>query len=278
MKKMSLIHILMTFYKKDTMLYVGKNWKGSGHLLLIGLCAYCAIFVTYSWSKQAKSTYETFYRPVLALLPPVKYVDKRFKFDAEMPVEIKHPISDKNAIYIDTTTDELPEKAWDYRVVITKDRFLTSDLPDIFSTHEFYYTFMFLFSPSPLEEKFVSVSDELIKAGDEASSNSHFGVYIMTSIWLIILESCKTLLITLIVMFMFNNGGMIRKTKKDFKMVSRLCILTYLPVLLSNSLYYFMMTTPGIFMIIFLSFIHIILLMTAIHLNRMDDTPPNATQ
>ena len=261
------------------MLYVGKNWKGSGHLLLIGLCAYCAIFVTYSWSKQAKTTYESFYRPVLALLPPVKYVDNKFKFDAEMPVEIKHPISEKKAIYIDTTTDEIPEKAWKYRVIITKDRFITSDLPGIFESHWFYHSLIFPFQESPIEnENFTSISEKLIKAGDEASSNSHFGVYIITSIWLIILESCKTLLITLIVMFMFNNGGMIRKTKKDFKMVSRLCILTYLPVLLSNSLYNFLMTTPGIFMIIFLSFIHIILLMTAIHLNRMEEEPPSATQ
>ena len=272
MQKMSLIHILMTFYKKTTMLYVGKQWKGTGHLLLMGLCAYCAIFISYSWSKHADSTYNSFYRPILEVIPPVKYSDGKFDFDTEMPAKINHPLTDNKAVYIDTKVEKPPDEAWEYRVVISKDQFIISDLPVIFNDHWAKHNFIFFpFTASPFENGEYVSKEKLINACDAAAKKSHFSLYLLSLCWTLFLELCKTTFITLIVMFMFKNGAIESKKHRDFKMVNRLCVLTYLPVLLTNSLYSFLMTTPGIFMLITTSFVHIILLMTAIHVNVVND-------
>ena len=278
MQKMSFIHILMTFYKKSTMLYVGKNWKGTGHLLLLGLCAYCAIFITYSWSKHAKSNYESFYRPILSEIPQVKYADGKFDFNADMPVKINHPITDNKAVYIDTKAEELPDEAWEYRVVIGKEQFIISDLPMLFNSHSAKHNIIFFpFSKSPFtDDQFIS-TESLINASDTAADRGHFSLYILSLAWTLFLELCKTTFITLIVMFMFKNGAIKSTKHRDFKLVNRLCILTYIPVLLTNSLYSFLMTTPGIFMLITTSFVHIILLMTAIHINVVDDAENSST-
>ncbi len=274
---MSFIHILMTFYKKKTMIYVGKNWKGTGHLLLIGLCAYCAIFIAYSWSKHAKSTYSSFYRPVLEVIPPVKYNDGHFEFNTKMPAKINHPITDNKAVYIDTSTDELPDEAWEYRVVISKEQFVISDLPVLFNDHWSKHNLIFfLFSSSPFDGNEFPSKDKIIEACDNAAGKAHFSLYILSFSWTLFLELCKTTFITLIVMFMFKNGAIKSNKHRDFKLVNRLCVLTYIPVLLTNSLYSFLMTTPGIFMLITTSFVHIILLMTAIHVNVMDDANETA--
>lgn len=279
MQKMSFIHVLMTFYKRDTMIYVGRNWRGTGHLLLVGLCAYCAIFIAYAWSKHAKETYENFYRPVVAKLPPVSYKDDHFAFDAKMPVTINHPITGKKAIYIDTTTDEIAEAAKEYRTVITKENFILNDIPIIPRDHSFTHNAVFfMFVESPFKSgEFIKASD-LVTTTDKIADRSHFGVYLLIFILILVMESCKTLFITLIVMFMFRNGGMGKRINKDFKMVNRLCILTYLPVLLVNSLYLFLMSSPGIFMLITTSFVHIILLMSAIHVNTMEDEGEKETK
>lgn len=277
MNKMSFIHVLMTFYKKDTMLYVGKNWTGNGYLLLIALCAYCSIFISYNWNKEVSKTYENFYKPSLASVPPVKLEGGLFKFDAEMPVKIKHPVTGKEVIYIDTRSDEIPEEASKYRTIITEKQFIISDILLMFRGHSFTHNFiLFPFAESPFKDD--NYVDDLIPAGERIVKRSHFNVYCLTFLISVANEVLKTLLITFIVIIMFRNGAMKSKFNKNFSFISRLCILTYIPVLLTNSLYLFLMATPGIFMIIFTSFIHIILLMSAIHINIMDEEELTSTQ
>ena len=270
MKKISIIHVLMTFYKKDTMLYVGRNWTGTGYLLLAGFCAYLALFVTFSWNKEVSRTYKNFYKPSMEQLPPVKFTDGHFHFDAEMPIKIKHPITEKEVIYIDTTTDEISDDALPYRTIITKEQFIISDIPIIPRGHQFTHDWvLFPFAESPFENN--EYVEDLTPAGDAIGAKSHFNVYCLTFLISLANEFLKTLLITFIVIIMFKNGAMKSRFNKNFSFINRLCILTYIPVLLTNSLYLFLMETPGIFIIIFTSFIHIILLMSAIHLNIMTD-------
>ena len=276
MQKMSLIHVLMTFYKKNTMVYVGKYWRGTGILVLFGLCAYCAIFIAYSWNKHAKSTYENFYRPVLANIPPVKYSDGHFQFDAELPVKVEHPITGNKAVYIDTSIEKIPEEAYEYRAVITKNEFIISDIPMLVRSHDFKHDAVFFpFIKSPFEGGEYINSDELVAATDASADKAHLSIYSMVVVGYFVMELCKTLFITVIVMLMFKNGAIKTTKHRNFKLVNRLCIITYIPVLLTNSLHYFLLTTPGIFTVIFTSFIHIILLMIAIHMNVMEDLEEN---
>ena len=79
----------------------------------------------------------------------------------------------------------------------------------------------------------------------------------------------QTLFISLIVMFMFKNGQL--KIKREFKMINRLCILTYMPILLIKAIHIYFSTEMGFFTLIIFSFIHIILLMTAIAVNSEDE-------
>jgi len=277
---MSFIHILMTFYKKNTMLYVGRNWKDTGYKLLLGLSAYCAIFITYSWNNHIKNTYHSFYRPSLELLPPTKYADNQFSFDAEMPVKINHPITDEKAYYIDTSIEEIPEEAYEYRTVITKNTFIIGDIPFIPRSHWFTHKFVLfppLLSDSPFQSNEFIASKDLIKPGDQVASTSFVKVFILAFIVLGFTEFIKTTFITYLVMFMFKNGSIKTKRHKDFKLVHRLCVLTYIPVILTNTLYFYNLSSPGIFMLITTSFVHIILLMTAIHINVIDDAEASPT-
>lgn len=273
MQKMPFIHILMTFYKKNTMLYVGRNWKGNGYPLLLVLVLYLSIFVSFSWNRHMSESYDIFYRPAMNLLPPVSYSDGKFSFDAKMPVKIKHPITQKEVFYIDTNVSEIPEEAYNYRTIITSDLFVISDIPYIFRGHSFTHNvvlFPLLLTKSPFKNNDYIDSTQLVKSGDEISKISFIKMFFLAFAVLGTTEFVKTTFIAILVMFMFKSGPVKTNKHKDFKLVHRLCVLTYIPILITNSLYFFNLSTPGIFMLITTSFVHIILLMMAIHVNVMD--------
>jgi hypothetical protein len=266
MKKVPLIQILIGFYRRDVMKYVGSQWKGYGMLLLFGICAYCSLFITYSWYSKFKGSYSSFYKPAISQLPDFTIVNESFEFTGEMPIKIYHPITRKPVFYIDTRdvkTEKLPTK---FPFVILKDFIPSIPLP-WFASHAFVNA---SFLGDLQEGETYSGKDLTVQL--ESQEKAWISAFFFISFgWMAFLALIKTLLITMIVMFMFKGN----KIKKDFKLINRLCILTYIPVMLVNGTYQFFLEEMGFLMLIFLSFFHIVLLMTALAANS-DEKPSDA--
>lgn len=268
MKKKPLLDILLTFYKRDTMRYVGQNWKGGGFLLLAGLCAYAAIFVTYTINNNFKAAYKDFYKPAISTIPEFQISAGQFVFKDEMPIDIKHPITKANAFYIDTSTDDLETFPDNYHCYMSETQILFPYIPfPVVPSTQLWTSLVF----KDLEEGKNYTGTDLIAPLDKINKWSVTLSFIASFMIIFVMELIKTLVITYIVMFMFRKG----QIKKDFKMINRLCVLTYLPVLLINAGHMFFMAKVGIITLIILSFAHIIMLMTALAVNLDDeDLPP----
>jgi hypothetical protein len=265
MNKKPILNILLTFYRKDTMKYVGTQWKGGGFLLLLALCAYSSLFIGYARHGEFKNSYKSVYRPTLTKLPDVKLQSETntFVFDSEMPLKIDHPVTREPVLYIDTTTDQLPETPLEQPLIISK-----SVIPSyLVISHSDFNSLIF-----KLEKDKTYKSKELIDHLDTLNTWWLTIIIIGAFTAFYVIQLSKTLLITFIVMIMFKNGII----KKDFKLISRLCILTYIPVLFIHGTYDFFLVEMGIVMIIFLSFFHIVLLMKAVAANNNDEDPKMA--
>ena len=148
MKKMPLAQVLTKFYSRDAMYHVGQNWKGNGLLLLLGICFYISIFSGYSWSKYIEAKYEEFYQPVLPLMPNATYEKGHFTFDVDMPHTIYHPLTQKPAVFIDTSKtikdDEIKNALSEYPCTISNEGvFITNfELPLMPEHYEFYEIFV----------------------------------------------------------------------------------------------------------------------------------------
>ena len=298
MNKITLAQVLTKFYSRDVMYHVGQNWKGNGLLFLLGICFYISLFSGYSWSKYIEAKYEEFYQPVLPLLPDATYKDGRFTFDVEQPYKINHPLTQKPAIFINTSKtikdDEIKNALSEYPCAISKEGvFITNfELPLMPEHYEFYEIFIKPFEKGrgsgfmtfiyQMTSMFSNSGDSKIYTGEELKSyldvsikqTVYFTLIIMT-IGTFIQEVLKTLMISGIIMLIMRNT----RKFQSFSQLMRLCVLSYLPVLLIHGAYKYFMVQPGMIMVIILSITHIVLFMKAVAVNTMDDEtePPKNT-
>jgi hypothetical protein len=261
MEKKSILQIIFGFYRKDVMKYVGTAWKGTGILFLVSICAYFALFISYKWYYQVGEAYENFYEPSIAEIPAFKYENQSFIFEQKMPIEILHPITKEPAIYIDTTKEEFENKK-NFPNYILKGTISMGLYP---MSHDMS---KMLFMSSFKESQTYTGKD--VTAWLKTQKNMRI-IGVATSAFFIQFMShlFQTLFISLIVMMMFKNGQL--KIKREFKMINRLCILTYMPILLIRAIHLYFSTEMGFFTLIIFSFVHIILLMTAIAVNSEDE-------
>ncbi len=274
MNKMPLINTLFTFYSSATMRYVGQNWRGTGYAMLFILSAYCAIFVTYSWNNYLVTTYQNHYRPVIKNLPAISFKDDKFVFDAEMPQKLSHPLTDEKIIYIDTTQENLPKESKEYSTVILKDKIIFQEIPSAPLEHTLLHT---LFKTSSEESLFKDNqkvdAQKLLTLIDSFFAASLFYTFVFVLFFIFITELSKTIFITFIVMFMFRKIPILKGKSSTFSLLNRLCILTYMPVLILNAVLLFFFYPQGIILQILTSFCHIILFLKAIHANSPDFDP-----
>ncbi|NQZ59243.1 MAG: hypothetical protein HRT88_17455, partial [Lentisphaeraceae bacterium] len=99
MKKLPLYTILLKFYNRDVMRYVGTQWKNSGFLLLLALSFYASLFVGTSLANATKDTYELTYRPAIKLLPAIACESNIFSLEQEEPLKIFHPVTKEPIFY-----------------------------------------------------------------------------------------------------------------------------------------------------------------------------------
>ena len=293
---MPLAQILIKFYSRDAMLNVGQHWRGSGLLLLLGLCTYISLFSGYSWSKYIEATYENFYQPILPELPDATYKDGSFTFAVEQPFTMKHPLTQKPAIYIDTTKtmeDESMRNALsEYPCTISQNGvFITNfELPLMPEHYEFYEIFIKPFE-NGLDSGFLTFikqmtsilsqsNDAKVYTGedlkgylDKSIKQTVYFTCIIMALGTFIQEVLKTLMIAGIIMIMMRNT----RKFKSFGQLMRLCVLSYVPVLVVHGIYKYLMVQPDTFMVIILSIIHIALFMKAVAVNTMDQEPPKQT-
>ncbi|MCH2206761.1 MAG: hypothetical protein MK132_12935 [Lentisphaerales bacterium] len=302
MKKMPLAQILTKFYSRDAMLYVGKNWKGNGLLLLLGICIYISLFSGYSWSKHIKAVYSEVYQPVLSSLPNVSFEDGFFKFAAQEPHKIYHPLTKKPAIFIntnDTIQDESIKGAFtEFPCIITKNGiFVTNFLfPLLGGTHnevqkifiEPFETetasfplfikqmgiyFKAMLSSPTAEAQNSYTGQQLQTLFDKSIEQAFFFTFIIIVISTFLQEAVKAVVISVIIFFMMRRTQAV----SSFSKLMRLCILTYIPVLVVYGVYYYFITTPGIFTTILLSIVHIALFMKAVAVNAAEQQQPKET-
>ena len=260
MKKIPLLQILIGFYRRDVMKYVGSQWKGYGLLLLFSICAYSSLFITYSWYSKFKASYTSLYKPAISQLPDLTVINGSFNFKGEMPIEIYHPITRKRVIYIDTRDIEIKDIP-NFPFVIFKDVIPSIPIPR-FTEHSFVNTHFL----GGLKEGETYTGEDLVERLESQEAAWVSAFFLISFGWASFLALVKTLLITFIIMVMFKG----KQVNRDFKLINRLCILTYIPILLVNGFYQYSLQEMGYLMLIFLSFFHISLLMTAISVN-VDD-------
>lgn len=275
------------------MRYVGKGWKNSGILLLFGLSVYVSLFIGNAWSKKLRSGYISSFRPALVELPSLSYKeasmnfdffnhwileaqkeytevqklqakkiptlayqDKRFVFKAEMPLKIHHPVTKEPIIYIDTRTSSLNKESEKFPCTISQDKLTI--LPAVDLTHEQFYTLL-------NKEELTNFS--IITRFDTIFQNITPLCILAASFWVFVSELLKILMISALILFIFKR----HKEKKSFKQITRLAILTYIPLVIINGIYSTFMSTPGMFSTMLYTFMHIVLLMKAIAINDLSD-------
>ena len=258
MKKIPLHTILLKFYNRDIMRYVGTQWKSSGFLLLLALCFYASLFVGTSLANSTKEAYEITYRPALKELPAILIEDNKFKLDQEEPLKIFHPVTKEAVFYVDTKSAELKKEAADFTWVISQDNIIFQAIP------------------MPIEPKHISsyiAVNSLTEFSGAATTKAFdkslnlftpmfIACYTITSF---LTESLKILMIAVLVLFIFSK----RQQKQKFKDITRLAILCYIPVIVINSIYQMQSALPGTIATIVVTFIHITLLMKAISINDL---------
>lgn len=302
MKKMPLAQILTKFYSRDVMLHVGQNWKGNGLILLLGLCIYISLFSGYSWSKHIKAVYQEVYQPTLPNLPNTTFENGYFKFDVNEPHKIYHPLTKKPTIFINTQAtiqEESIKGAFsEFPCVVTKNGvFVTNflfpllggshnEIQQIFiepfetSTASFplflkqIVTYLSAMVTPPSQEAHSAYTGQQLQTiFDKSIEQAFFFTFIIIAISTFLQEAVKAVVISVIIFFMMRRTQAI----SSFSRLMRLCILTYIPVLIAYGVYYYFIATPGIFITILLSIVHIALFMKAVAVNAGEQQPPKET-